>query len=144
MEALARLRNFGHPPRKTRLLADLVRGERADRALAILKFSKQAVAKPMEKLLLSAIANWKSKNEGVRFEGSELYVKAIFVDAGVTLKRRLAAPHGRAYPMRKRSNHITMVIDKIGMVETQEQPEDESVEVVAETPNQASDPAETK
>ena len=111
MEAVARLRNNPTSPRKMRLLADLVRGMDVENALNTLKFSTKHPSVPLEKLLLSAIANWRVKNEGVDVAGANLYVKTIFVDGGRTLKRMNPAPQGRAYRLRKRSNHITLVVD---------------------------------
>ena len=94
-----------------RLLADLIRGMEVEKALNTLKFSTKHPSVPMEKLLLSAIANWKVKNEGADMATSNLYVKTIFVDAGRTLKRMRPAPQGRAYRVRKRSNHVTLFVD---------------------------------
>jgi len=111
MEAVARLRNYPTSPRKMRLLADLIRGMEVEKALNTLKFSTKHPSVPMEKLLLSAIANWKVKNEGAEMATSNLYVKTIFVDAGRTLKRMRPAPQGRAYRVRKRSNHVTLFVD---------------------------------
>ena len=111
MEAVARLRNYPTSPRKMRLLADLIRGMEVENALNTLKFSTKHPSVPMEKLLLSAIANWKVKNEGADMATSNLYVKTIFVDAGRTLKRMRPAPQGRGYRVRKRSNHVTLIVD---------------------------------
>ncbi|MBX6380455.1 MAG: 50S ribosomal protein L22 [Thermoflavifilum aggregans] len=111
MEAVARLRNYPSSPRKMRLLADLIRGKDVDVALNILKFHPKHPSKPLEKLLLSAIANWREKNQGERVEDARLYVKTIFVDGGRTLKRLRPAPQGRAYRVRKRSNHVTIIVD---------------------------------
>lgn len=111
MEAVARLRNYPTSPRKMRLLADMIRGMDVENALNTLKFSTKHPSVPMEKLLLSAIANWRVKNEGVDVAGADLYVKTIFVDGGRTLKRMNPAPQGRAYRIRKRSNHITIIVD---------------------------------
>ncbi|HEY1031390.1 MAG TPA: 50S ribosomal protein L22 [Flavipsychrobacter sp.] len=111
MEAVARLRNYPTSPRKMRLLADLVRGMDVEKALNTLKFSTKHPSVPLEKLLLSAIANWSVKNEGVDVAGANLYVKTIFVDGGRTLKRMNPAPQGRAYRLRKRSNHVTVIVD---------------------------------
>lgn len=108
---IARLNNCPTSPRKMRLVADIIRGKQVDRALGILKFSNKEAAGRVEKLLLSAIANWQAKNEGVRIEDSNLYVKEIFVDGGRSLKRLRPAPQGRAYRIRKRSNHVTIVVD---------------------------------
>jgi large subunit ribosomal protein L22 len=105
------LRNCPTSPRKMRLVTDLISGMDVNRALDVLKFSSQEASRRMEKLLLSAIANWQSKNEGVRIEESNLYVKLIHVDGGRSLKRLQTAPQGRAYRLRKRSNHVTLVLD---------------------------------
>ena len=107
---VAKLMNNPTSPRKTRLVADLIRGVDVDKALAILQFNPRESAPKMRKLLLSAIANWQAKNEGKRIEDSQLYVKTIMVDEGRTMKRMRTAPQGRGYRISKRSNHITMVI----------------------------------
>jgi len=111
MEAVARLRNYPTSPRKMRLLADLIRGKEIETALNTLKFSTKDPSVPLEKLLLSAVANWRVKNEGVDVAEAGLYVKTIFVDGGRVLKRMRPAPQGRAYRVRKRSNHITIIVD---------------------------------
>ncbi|MCD6011859.1 MAG: ribosomal protein [Flavipsychrobacter sp.] len=111
MEAVARLRNYPTSPRKMRLLADLIRGVEVEKALNTLKFSTKDPSVPMEKLLLSAVANWRVKNEGTDVAEANLYVKTIFVDGGRVLKRMRPAPQGRAYRVRKRSNHITIIVD---------------------------------
>ena len=111
MEAVARLRNLPTSPRKMRLLADLIRGMEVENALNTLKFSSKDPSVPMEKLLLSAVANWRVKNEGVDVADANLYVKTIFVNGGRVLKRMRPAPQGRAYRVRKRSNHITIIVD---------------------------------
>jgi len=111
MEAVARLRNYPTSPRKMRLLADLIRGMEVENALNTLKFSTKDPSVPMEKLLLSAVANWRVKNEGVDVAEAKLYVKTIFVDGGRVLKRMRPAPQGRAYRVRKRSNHVTLFVD---------------------------------
>src|SRR5215216_4165662 len=111
MEAVARLRNYPTSPRKMRLLADLIRGKEVEEALNILKFSTKHPSVPLEKLLLSAIANWRMKNEGQDVAAANLIVKTIFVDGGRTLKRMNPAPQGRAYRLRKRSNHVTVAVD---------------------------------
>ena len=105
------LRNCPTSPRKMRLVVDLIRGQEVNRALDILKFSSKEASLRVEKLLLSAIANWQSKNEGVRIEGSGLFVKEAFVNQGRTLKRLRPAPQGRAHRIRKRSNHVTLILD---------------------------------
>ena len=109
MEAVARLRNYPTSPRKMRLLADLIRGNDVEQALNTLKFSTKHPSVPLEKLLLSAVANWRVKNEDADVAG--LYVKTIFVDGGRVLKRMRPAPQGRAYRVRKRSNHVTIIVD---------------------------------
>jgi large subunit ribosomal protein L22 len=109
--AFAKLNNCPTSPRKMRLVADLVRGVDVDRALAILKFTNKEAAIRLEKLLLSAIANWQAKNEGQRLEDSNVYVKEIKVDGARMLKRLRPAPQGRGYRIRKRSNHVTLVLD---------------------------------
>ncbi|MES2702752.1 MAG: 50S ribosomal protein L22 [Bacteroidota bacterium] len=111
MEAVARLRNLPTSPRKMRLLADLIRGMDVEQALNTLKFSTKHPSVPLEKLLLSAVANWRVKNEGVDVAEANLYVKTIFVDGGRVLKRMRPAPQGRAYRVRKRSNHVTLFVD---------------------------------
>ncbi len=116
MEAVAKLRNNPTSTRKMRLVADLVRGKGVYEALTILKYSKQEASVKLEKLLKSAINNWEQKNS-LRPEDSELFVKEIFVDAGTMLKRFLPAPQGRAYRLRKRSNHVTIKVDSRNPVE---------------------------
>lgn len=112
MEAIAKLNNCPTSPRKMRLLADLVRGKRVEEAMNILRFNnKKENSYRLEKLLRSAIANWEQKNEGMSVENAQLYVKTIFVDGGAMMKRVLPAPQGRAYRVRKRSNHVTLVVD---------------------------------
>ncbi len=105
------LRNCPSSPRKMRLVADLIRGVDVDKALDILRYSPKAASINLEKLLKSAIANWQVKNEGKRVEDAGLYVKQIYVNEGRTLKRIKPAPQGRAYRIRKRSNHVTIVVD---------------------------------
>ena len=105
------LRNCPTSPRKMRLVTDMISGMEVNKALDVLKFSPQEASRRVEKLLLSAIANWQSKNEGVRIEDTSLYVKLIHVDGGRSLKRLQTAPQGRAYRLRKRSNHVTLVLD---------------------------------
>ena len=109
--AFAKLNNCPTSPRKMRLVAGLVRGIEVEKALHILKHSPQAAAIRLHKLLLSAIANWQAKNEGVRIEDSNLFVKEISVDSARMLRRIQTAPQGRAYRIRKRSNHVTLIID---------------------------------
>ncbi len=104
-------------PRKMRLVADLIRGQKVDRALHLLKFNAKEASGRLEKLLLSAIANWQAKNEGARIEDSNLYVKEIFVDSGRQLKRLRPAPQGRGHRIRKRSNHVTLILNSYSPVE---------------------------
>ena len=108
--AFAKLNNCPTSPRKMRLVADQVRGESIDKALAILKFSPKEASRRLEKLLLSAIANWQSKNETEDIEKANLFVSEIRVDGGSMLKRLRPAPQGRAHRIRKRSNHVTLVL----------------------------------
>ena len=112
------LRNCPTSPRKMRLVTDLISGMEVNKALDVLKFSSQEASRRLEKLLLSAIANWQAKNEGIRVEDSNLFVKLIHVDGGRSLKRLQTAPQGRAYRIKKRSNHVTLVLDsKVNEVE---------------------------
>ena len=108
--AFAKLNNCPTSPRKMRLMADLVRGEKIDKALNLLKFSSKEASRRLEKLLLSAIANWQAKNEDASIEDADLFVKEIRVDGGTMLKRLRPAPQGRAHRIRKRSNHVTLVL----------------------------------
>ncbi|MDF1546354.1 MAG: 50S ribosomal protein L22 [Bacteroidales bacterium] len=105
------LKNCPTSPRKMRLVAGLVRGVGVKRALDVLKFSPKEASRRMEKLVLSAIANWQNKNEGVRMEDANLYVKEVFVDSARVLKRLRPAPQGRAHRIRKRSNHVTIILE---------------------------------
>ena len=109
--AFAKLNNCPTSPRKMRLIADLIRGLDADRALAELKLNPKEASGRMEKLLLSALANWEAKNEGKRMDENNLYVSEVKVDSGRMLKRVQPAPQGRAHRIRKRSNHVTLVVD---------------------------------
>jgi large subunit ribosomal protein L22 len=111
MEAVAKLKNYPTSPRRMRLLADEIRGKEVEKALAFLEYHPQHSATPLHKLLLSAINNWKQKNENETAEDANLVVKTVFVDGARTLKRMLPAPQGRAYRMRKRSNHVTLIVD---------------------------------
>ena len=122
------LRNDPSSPRKMRLVADMIRGLEVNRALELLKYSNKEASRRLEKLVLSAIANWQEKNEGARVEESRLYIKEIFVDQSRTLKRLRPAPQGRAYRIRKRSNHVTVILDSHIL------PQNETEEVV-ETEN---------
>jgi large subunit ribosomal protein L22 len=109
MEAVAKLRNYPTSPRKMRLLADEIRGLNVEKAIAFLEFHPQHSSTPLRKLVLSAINNWKQKNENGDEGG--LIVKTIFVDGARTLKRMRPAPQGRGYRVRKRSNHVTVIVD---------------------------------
>jgi len=108
--AFAKLNNCPTSPRKMRLMADLIRGEAVDNALSILRFSAKESSVRLEKLLLSAVANWQAKNEDGDLEKAGLFVKEIRVDSARMLKRLRPAPQGRAHRIRKRSNHVTLVI----------------------------------
>ena len=108
--AFAKLNNCPTSPRKMRLVADLIRGVEVEKALAILKFNSKEASRRLEKLLLSALANWQAKNEDANMEEAGLVVKEIRVDSGSMLKRLRPAPQGRAHRIRKRSNHVTLVL----------------------------------
>lgn len=108
--AFAKLNNCPTSPRKMRLVADQVRGQEVEKALAILRFSPKEASRRLEKLLLSAIANWQAKNEEADIESADLFVQEIRVDGGRMLKRLRPAPQGRAHRIRKRSNHVTLVL----------------------------------
>ena len=109
--AFAKLNNCPTSPRKMRLIADLIRGMGIDRALNELKLNPKEASGRMEKLLLSALANWEAKNEGKKMDENDLYVAEVKVDSGRMLKRIQPAPQGRAHKIRKRSNHVTLVVD---------------------------------
>ena len=111
LTAVASWNSVPTSPRKMRVVADTIRGKSIEQALNLLTFSKRSASIGLEKLLRSAIKNWEMKNEGHRVEDSDLYVKSVFVDEGVTLKRFLPAPQGRAYRLRKRANHVTLEVD---------------------------------
>ncbi len=121
----AKLNNCPTSPRKMRLVADLIRGQRVELALHTLQYNAKQPAERLRKLLLSAIANWQAKNEGARIEDSDLYIKEVFVDSGRQLKRIRTAPQGRAHRIRKRSNHVTILLDSRNKaVETAEEPKE--------------------
>lgn len=107
---IAKLNDCPSSPRKMRLVADLIRGIEVERGLQILKHTRKDAAERLYKLLASAIANWQVKNEGSRVEEAGLYVKEIMVDGGRMVKRIRTAPQGRANRIRKRSNHVTLVL----------------------------------
>ena len=111
MEAVAKLNDYPTTPRKARLVSDRSRGKKVSQALGILSFQPQHAAPVVKKVLLSAVANWQQKNEDLKIEDAELYVKSIFVDGGRMLKRMRPAPQGRGYRVRKRSHHLTIVVD---------------------------------
>ncbi len=111
MEAVAKLRNYSMSARKMRLVVDLIRGQKVDDALNILKFTKKEAAVPLEKLLLSAIANWENKADGLDADEYDLVVTEAFADQGTMLKRFRPAPHGRAHRIRKHTCHVTMVVE---------------------------------
>lgn len=120
---VAKLKNVPTSPRKMRLVADLIRGERVSKALNILKYEPKVGSFKLEKLLLSAIANWENKNQDAKLEEADLFVKDIWVDGGRILKRLRPAPQGRAHRVRKRSNHVTLVLDSLkstAVIETTE------------------------
>jgi large subunit ribosomal protein L22 len=111
--SVAKLKNVPTSPRKMRLVADLIRGERVNKALNILKYEPKVGAPKLEKLLLSAISGWEAKHQDVKLEEADLYVKDIWVDGGRILKRLRPAPQGRAHRIRKRSNHVTLVVSSL-------------------------------
>lgn len=112
MEATAKLKNIPMSPRKMRLVVDLIRGKGVEDSLNILKFNKKEASTWLEKLLLSAIANWEYKTDMTRSaDEHDLYIKEIFSDEGTSLKRFRPAAHGRAHPFKRRTNHVTMVLD---------------------------------
>jgi len=113
---IAKLVNVPSSPRKMRLVADLIRGERVNKALNILKHEPKIGSSKLEKLLLSAIANWGVKNQEAKLEDADLFVKDIWVGGGRQLKRLRPAPQGRAHRIRKRSNHVTLIIDSLNKV----------------------------
>ena len=118
MEAVAKLNNYPTSPRKMRLLADLIRGMDVDKALGILQFNPKHPAVPMFKLLKSAINNWEQKNTDEKVEDANLVVKTIMVDGGRVIKRMRPAPQGRGYRVRKRSNHVTLIVDSKPVTES--------------------------
>jgi large subunit ribosomal protein L22 len=115
-KAFAILRNCPTSPRKMRLVADMIRGQEVNKAIDMLRFNPKEASGRLEKLVLSAIANWQNKNEGARIEENNLIVKEIFVDSARVLKRIKPAPQGRAFRIRKRSNHVTVVLGSPAMV----------------------------
>ncbi|GAC1586483.1 MAG: hypothetical protein NVS3B19_05000 [Ginsengibacter sp.] len=142
MEAVAKLNNYPTSPRKMRLLADLIRGMEVEKALGVLQFNPKHPAVPLYKLLKSAINNWEQKNSDAKVEDAGLIVKTIMVDGGRVIKRMRPAPQGRGYRVRKRSNHVTLVVDikgndlkgkKVAPAKAEEPVAVEAAPVVAET-----------
>lgn len=107
---VARLRNVPTSPRKMRIVADLIRGMNVEQAMSVLEHTSKEAAGRLYKLVRSAIANWEVKNEGQRVEDNQLYIQEISVDSGRMLKRIQPAPQGRAHRVRKRSNHVTLIL----------------------------------
>lgn len=135
MEAVAKLNNYPTSPRKMRLLVDLIRGMKIENALATLEHNPKHPAVPLRKLVLSAISNWKAKNEGADEAG--LVIKTIMVDGARVIKRMRPAPQGRGYRVRKRSNHVTVIVDeataKVKQVKNQKNNQVSTVEVTEDT-----------
>ena len=115
MIAVDKLNNVPTSPRKMRLIADLIRGKKVDLALNTLKFDSKVGSKRLEKLLLSAISNWQEKNKDDKIEDANLFIKEIYVNGGKMIKRLRPAPQGRAHRIRKRSNHVTIVLDSLNL-----------------------------
>lgn len=111
--SVAYLHDVPTSPRKMRLVVDLIRGERVAKALNLLKYEAKHPAAKLEKLLMSAISNWETKNKEVKLEEADLFVKEVYVGGGRMLKRLRPAPQGRAHRVRKRSNHVTLVVDRM-------------------------------
>ena len=116
--AFAKLNNCPTSPRKMRIVADSVRGKKVEMALTILKFSQKEASNKLEKLLMSAISNWQAKNEDSDVEEANLFVKEIRVDSAGMLKRLRPAPQGRAHRIRKRSNHVTLILGSQNSIES--------------------------
>jgi large subunit ribosomal protein L22 len=121
MEAVSKLKNVPTSPRKMRMVADLIRGKKVNQALNLLKYEPKEGAARLEKLLLSAISNWQNANEDARLEDADLFIKSITVDGGKILKRFRPAPQGRAHRIRKRSNHVTLIVDSANPPEAEEE-----------------------
>lgn len=117
--SFARLTDCPTSPRKMRLVADMIRGKKVENALNTLKFSTKEAAGRMQKVLLSALSNWQAKNEGARIEDADLFVREVYVDSAQQLKRLRTAPQGRGHRIRKRSNHITLILDSKTPVSTE-------------------------
>ena len=116
--AFAKLNNCPTSPRKMRIVADSVRGKKVDMALTMLKFSQKEASNKLEKLLLSAISNWQAKNEDGDVEEANLFIKEIRVDSAGMLKRLRPAPQGRAHRIRKRSNHVTLILGSLNSIDS--------------------------
>lgn len=144
MEAVAKLNNYPTSPRKMRLLADLIRGMEVEKALGVLQFNPKHPATPLYKLLKSAINNWEQKNTGEKVEDAGLVVKTIMVDGGRVIKRMRPAPQGRGYRVRKRSNHVTIIVDSLvnGNGKLKAVKVEKSVAPVAEVVEEVAAPAE--
>ena len=110
-ESIAKLNNCPTSPRKMRLVADIIRGVEVNKALHILKYNPKEASKRLEKLLLSAINNWEQKNEDKSLDSANLNVRDVYVDSARMLKRIQPAPQGRAHRIRKRSNHVSLIVD---------------------------------
>lgn len=117
--SFARLTDCPTSPRKMRLVADMIRGKKVENALNALKFSTKEAAGRMQKVLLSALSNWQAKNEGARIEDADLFIREVYVDSAQQLKRLRTAPQGRGHRIRKRSNHITLILDNKAPVSTE-------------------------
>lgn len=117
--SFARLTDCPTSPRKMRLVADMIRGKKVENAINMLKFSTKEAAERMQKVLLSALSNWQAKNEGARIEEADLFVREVYVDSARQLKRLRPAPQGRGHRIRKRSNHITLILDTKATVGTE-------------------------
>jgi large subunit ribosomal protein L22 len=129
MEAVAKLKNVPMSARKMRMIVDVIRGKKVNEALDILRFTKKEASNWLEKLVLSAVANWEYKLNGESADDYDLYIKTAFVDEGSMLKRFRPAPHGRAHRIRKRTNHVTIIVaNRVALAEDRV----EAVEVVEE------------
>lgn len=142
MEAVAKLNNYPTSPRKMRLLADLIRGMKVEKALAVLDHNPKHPAVPLRKLVLSAISNWKQKNEGA--DESALIVKTIYVDGARVIKRMRPAPQGRGYRVRKRSNHVTVFVDTADAVAAKAPVAEVKEEAAVPAPKKTATKAATK
>jgi large subunit ribosomal protein L22 len=142
MEAVAKLNNYPTSPRKMRLLADLIRGMKVEKALAILDHNPKHPAVPLRKLVVSAISNWKQKNDGA--DETSLIVKTIFVDGARVIKRMRPAPQGRGYRVRKRSNHVTVIVDTPSNGKAAVAPVETVAAEVVEAPKKATKKAAAK